>query len=103
MSAASPAPMLERQISLKNKHGLHMRPAQRVVETAIKYKSDVRVVKGKLNLNAKSILDMIEFAEHMVLRAEKNDNEFLFQASGPDAAQALDALETLVNDRFGLE
>lgn len=94
---------MERQISLKNKHGLHMRPAQRIVETAMKFQSDVRVVKDKLNLSAKSILDMIEFAEYMVLRAEKNDNDFSFQASGADAKEALDALEILVNDRFGLE
>jgi phosphocarrier protein len=94
---------MERQISLRNKHGLHMRPAQRIVETAMKYQADVRVVKDKLNLSAKSILDMIEFAEYMVLKSEKNDNDFSFQASGPDAKEALDALESLVNDHFGLE
>lgn len=94
---------MERQITLKNKHGLHMRPAQRIVETAMKFKADVRVVKDKLNLSAKSILDMIEFAEYMVLRSEKNDNDFSFQAAGDDAKEALDALELLVNDRFGLE
>ena len=94
---------LERQIDLKNKHGLHMRPAQKIVEVASKYKSDVRAVKDGMDCNAKSILDMIEFAAHMVRATAEHDNSFKFRASGMDAEQALDALATLVDQHFGLE
>ncbi len=94
---------LEKSIDLKNKHGLHMRPAQRIVEVAGKFKSDIRAVKNDMDCNAKSILDMIEFAAHMVRATSANDNSFVFRASGDDAQEALDALGTLVNDRFGLE
>jgi len=94
---------LERKISLKNKHGLHMRPAQRIVETASRYKSEIRAIKDHLDMNAKSILDMIEFAAHMVNAAASEDNDFMFRAQGPDAEIALTELEVLVNERFGLE
>ena len=94
---------LEKNISLKNKHGLHMRPAQRIVEVATKYKADIRAVKDKMDCNAKSILDMIEFAAHMVRATAEDDHSFTFRASGDDAQEALEALGTLVNHRFGLE
>ena len=94
---------LEKNIDLKNKHGLHMRPAQKIVEVASKFQSDVRAVKDDMDCNAKSILDMIEFAAHMVRSTADDDNSFLFRASGDDAQQALDALGELVNDRFGLD
>src|ERR1051326_760912 len=94
---------LEKTIDLKNKHGLHMRPAQRIVEVAGKFRSDVRAVKNGMDCNAKSILDMIEFAAHMVRSTADDDNTFLFRASGDDAQAALEALGALVNDKFGLE
>jgi len=94
---------LERSIDLKNKHGLHMRPAQRIVEVAGKFHSDIRAVKNGRDCNAKSILDMIEFAAHMVRATAEDDNTFVFRANGEDAREALDALTELVNERFGLE
>ena len=94
---------LERRVNLKNKHGLHMRPAQKIVETATRFQADVRASKDALDLSAKSILDMIEFAAYMVNAAAENDNEFIFRAQGPDALAALDALDKLIDDRFGLE
>jgi len=94
---------LEKSISLKNKHGLHMRPAQRIVELAGKFDSDIRAVKDDMDCNAKSILDMIEFAAHMVRSTAEDDHSFVFRASGNDAQEALDALGELVNERFGLE
>lgn len=94
---------LEKSIDLKNKHGLHMRPAQRIVELASKFRSDIRAVKDSLDCNCKSILDMIEFAAHMVRSTAEDDNSFVFRASGEDAQEALDALGQLVNEKFGLE
>src|SRR5258706_11904213 len=94
---------LEKNINLQHKHGLHMRPAQRIVEVAKKFKSDVRACKNELDFNAKSILDMIEFAAHMVGKTSHDDNTFIFRASGEDAQAALEALATLVDARFVLE
>ena len=94
---------VEKTINLKNKHGLHMRPAQKIVETASGFKCDVRAVKDHLDLSAKSILDMIEFAAYMVNAAAEDDNAFIFRAQGADASKAIAALDKLVNDHFGLE
>ncbi len=94
---------LEKIINLQHKHGLHMRPAQRIVEVARKFKCDVRACKGDLDFDAKSILDMIEFAAYMHGKTADDDNSFTFRASGDDAPQALEALATLVDASFGLE
>lgn len=92
-----------RRINLRNKHGLHMRPAQRIVETASRYQSEVHAIKDHLDMNAKSIVDMIEFAAYMVNKAAEDDNEFHFRALGADAQEALSALDLLVNEHFGFE
>lgn len=95
---------VRRQINLGGKHRLHLRPAQRIVETATLYAAEVRVVvKDHLDLNAKSILEMIEFVAYMVGQASYEDNEFHFIARGTDAAAALNALDVLVDQRFGLD
>jgi phosphotransferase system HPr (HPr) family protein len=94
---------LEKRIDLKHKHGLHMRPAQRIVEIASKHQSEIHAVKDDVDANAKSILDMIEFAAYMVGKTADDDNSFVFRARGDDAQAALDALGALVDDRFGLE
>jgi phosphocarrier protein len=94
---------VERDINLKNKHALHMRPAQRIVEVASKFQSDIRAVKDNLDCDAKSILDMIGFAAHMVRATAEDDHTFRFRARGKDAKEAIEALGTLINDRFGLE
>jgi hypothetical protein len=39
-----------RQINLGSKHGLHLRPAQRIVETASLYGAEVRVTKDHFDL-----------------------------------------------------
>src|SRR5258705_337590 len=93
---------LEKTINLQNKHGLHMRPAQRIVEVASKFKADVHACKDR-DFNAKSILDMIEFAAHMVGKTADHDNTFVFKSRGDDAQQALDALSELIDNKFGLE
>ncbi|MBI3828172.1 MAG: HPr family phosphocarrier protein [Planctomycetes bacterium] len=94
---------VELRVNLKNKHGLHMRPAQKIVETATRYKADIRAVKDGLDMSAKSILDMIEFASHMVNAAAEDDNEFVFKAKGEDADAALADLNKLIDDKFGME
>ena len=94
---------LEKHINLKNKHSLHMRPAQRVVEVATRYDSEVRALKDQVDCNCKSILDMILFVEHMARATAKDDHAFVFRARGRDAQEALDALSELVDDHFGLK
>jgi phosphocarrier protein len=86
--------MLERTVRIVNKNGLHARPAAEIVKLAAKFKSDITIVKDDLDVNGKSIMGV------MMLAAE-HGSDVTFRAEGPDAQQALDALESLVSNKFG--
>lgn len=86
--------MLSRNLLICNKLGLHARAAARLVETASSFTSSITVDKAGHRVDAKSILGV------MMLAAAKG-SEITIEATGDDAADALDALEALVNDRFG--
>ena len=86
--------MIERTVTIANKNGLHARPAAEIVKTAAKFKSDITLVRDDLEVNGKSIMGV------MMLAAECGSTLTL-RAEGPDADQALDALSTLIGNRFG--
>ena len=86
--------MLERTVRIVNKNGLHARPAAEIVKRAAKFNSEITIVKDDLDVNGKSIMGV------MMLAAE-HGSDITFRAEGPDAQQALDALATLVSNKFG--
>lgn len=86
--------MAERSVQIVNKHGLHARPAAEMVKAASRFKSDITIARDDLEVNGKSIMGV------MMLAAEFGASITL-RASGPDADDALDALEALVSSRFG--
>ncbi|MGH7618489.1 MAG: HPr family phosphocarrier protein [Gemmatimonadaceae bacterium] len=86
--------MPERAVQIVNKNGLHARPAAEIVKLAAKFQSEITIVKDDLDVNGKSIMGV------MMLAAE-HGSTILLRAEGPDADAALDALVTLVGNRFG--
>ena len=86
--------MLERTVRIVNKNGLHARPAAEIVKLAAKFNSEITITKDDLDVNGKSIMGV------MMLAAE-HGSDITFRAEGPDAQQALDALESLVSNKFG--
>ncbi|HWH50409.1 MAG TPA: HPr family phosphocarrier protein [Gemmatimonadaceae bacterium] len=86
--------MPERTVQIVNRNGLHARPAAEIVKLAAKFESEITVVKDDLDVNGKSIMGV------MMLAAE-HGSSITFRAEGPDAEQALDALATLVGNKFG--
>jgi len=86
--------MPERTVQIVNKAGLHARPAAEIVKLAARYASDITVVREDLEVNGKSIMGV------MMLAAECGSTLQL-KAEGPDAAEALDALEKLIESKFG--
>ena len=86
--------MLERTVRIVNKNGLHARPAAEIVKLAAKFNSEITIVEDDLDVNGKSIMGV------MMLAAE-HGSDITFRAEGPDAQQALDALATLVSNKFG--
>jgi len=86
--------MPERTVQIVNKAGLHARPSAEIVKLAAKYASDITVIRDELEVNGKSIMGV------MMLAAECGSTLQL-KAEGPDAAEALDALEKLIESKFG--
>jgi len=86
--------MIERTVRIVNKNGLHARPAAEIVKLAAKFNSEITITKDDMDVNGKSIMGV------MMLAAE-HGSDITFRAEGPDAQQALDALATLVSNKFG--
>jgi len=87
---------LEATVKLTNKVGLHARPAVLFVETAKRFKSDIRVEKDGKEVDAKSILGVLS------LGAEYG-SVITIRVNGEDAKEALKALVELVESKFGEE
>ena len=86
--------MLERNVTIANKNGLHARPAAEIVKTAAKFKADITLVRDELEVNGKSIMGV------MMLAAEYGSTLRL-RADGPDAEEAVSALAKLIESKFG--
>lgn len=88
--------MLAKEFVIRNKVGLHARPAAVFVQTVTKFKSSVKVLKGEKEANAKSILDVLS------LGVEKGEMIFV-SINGSDEKEAMKALEGLFTNNFGDE
>ncbi len=82
--------LIEKKIVVKNKQGLHARPAALFVQIANKYESEVMVRKGKDEVNGKSIMGL------MTLAAERGSQIHL-KINGPDAKEAAEELEKIIS------
>ncbi len=87
---------MERDCVLKNKYGLHMRPAEKLVSLANKFKADIKIRKGSEEVNGKSIISVIS------LGAEPG-TKLVVSCSGPDEGDALEMIAALIEDGFGIE
>ena len=81
-------------IDIINRLGLHARAATKLVQTASQFQADIHVVKDGQRVSGKSILGV------MMLAAAKGSSITL-EADGDDALDALNALQQLIQDRFG--
>jgi len=84
---------LSRTFTLKNRLGMHARPASLFAQAASRFKSDITVQKGEKLINGKSIIGLLTLA------AEQGAS-LIVRACGEDAAEALDALEKLIEAKF---
>lgn len=88
--------MKEIKLTIKNKMGLHARPAALLVKTAARYKSDIFISRDSQVVNGKSIMGV------MMLAAEKGA-ELLVSANGEDEEAALEAIRQVFENKFGEE
>lgn len=77
-----------------NKLGMHARAATKLVQTASRYRSDVQLEKDGHVANAKSVMGVLLLCGHQ-------GSKITVSARGEDAAEAVDAIGTLIADRFG--
>ncbi len=85
--------MVERIVTIRNRAGMHARPAALLVKTASEFESRIYIEKDSERVNGKSIMGVI------TLGATFN-TPLRIIADGPDEAQALDAIEQLFENRF---
>ena len=86
--------MIKENITIINKLGLHARAAAKFVTLASSFASDIKVARNGQEVNGKSIMGV------MMLAAECGST-LTIRAVGDDAEEALEALATLVSERFG--
>ena len=88
--------MIETEVQICNRLGLHARAAARFVHLANKFESHILVCREKLTVDGKSILGLLTLA------AAKG-TAILLKVNGPDEQAASAELAGLVNSRFGEE
>jgi len=88
--------LVERKVEVINKLGLHARPAAMLVQKATKFKSEIKLQKDDLEVNAKSILSV------MALAAEMGSFVTII-AEGEDETVAVEVLAKLFEEKFGEE
>ncbi len=81
---------LKKALRVHSRQGLHARPAALFVQVANRFKSDIRVRKGKNEVDGKSIMGVLTLAAARGSTIEVT-------AKGPDAEVALTALEQLLS------
>ncbi|TVS10991.1 MAG: HPr family phosphocarrier protein [Wenzhouxiangella sp.] len=86
--------MIERTLTLSNRLGLHARAASKLVRTADRFEAEVWLEHDGRRVNAKSIMGVL-------LLAAPCGTELLVVCEGPDEDQAMEALASLVDARFG--
>ena len=85
--------MLERRATVKNKLGIHARPAALLVQAAAKFTSEITLEKDGLAINGKSIMGV------MMLAAEV-DSVITVRVAGEDACIALDRIVEMIESKF---
>lgn len=84
---------ISQSINIINKLGMHARAAAKFVNVAAAFSSHVDVERNDQRINGKSIMGV------MMLAASKG-SEIILHISGEDAEACMQALTTLINNRF---
>ncbi len=85
---------ISREVVIINKLGIHARPAAMFVKTASRFTCEIHVEKDGEKVNGKSIMGL------MMLAAGPS-SRITIRASGSDASQAVQELESLIAKKFG--
>jgi phosphocarrier protein FPr len=91
------APSQQIQLTVPNHHGLHARPAAKLVTTASGFQAEIKLQ----NLTTKSQIASAKSINQVMLLGVRQGHEIAISATGEDAAEALAALQELIEGGFG--
>lgn len=83
-------------MTIKNKLGIHARPATMIVKAAGKYKSEILFRKDNVSVNAKSIMELL------LLEAYK-DSKITISVNGEDEEKAMKSIIEIIDRGFDEE
>ena len=86
--------MIQHQITIINKLGLHARASAKLTKLAGSYPCQVFLTRGERRVNAKSIMGVMMLAAGL-------GSEVQVETDGEQEQEAMDALLALINDKFG--
>ena len=86
--------MIQTSTNIINKLGLHARASAKLTKLAGSFPCEVWMSKGERRVNAKSIMGVM-------MLAAGNGSTVQIETKGAQEQEAMDALLTLINDRFG--
>jgi phosphocarrier protein len=86
--------MAERQITIVNRLGIHARAAKVLVDVAKGFASEITLVKGERKADGKRIMTVL------MLEAPLG-SELVLKVQGSDEDEAIEAVATLIANRFG--
>jgi phosphocarrier protein HPr len=88
--------MIERQVEIINRLGLHARAAAKLVHTAGGFRSHITLIKDGDEVDAKSILGIL-------LMAAAQGSQLTLRCDGKDEEDAMRAITGLIGNRFDEE
>ncbi len=88
--------MIELRATVKNRLGIHARPAAYLVKASVKFEAEITFEKDGLEVNGKSIMGV------MMLAAE-NGAEITVRATGNDESKAAAALASMIESELDFE
>lgn len=86
--------MVSKDFTIKNKMGLHMRPANVFVTEMTKFNSDVNIIMNGKKINGKSIMNIMA-------ACIKFGSEITVECDGADEAEMLAKATELIESGFG--
>ncbi|MDH3209574.1 MAG: HPr family phosphocarrier protein [Burkholderiaceae bacterium] len=86
--------MITAQTTISNKLGLHARASAKLTKLASSFSSEIFMSRNGRRVNAKSIMGVMMLAAGI-------GAEVTFEVDGSDEQAALDALLTLIDNKFG--
>ena len=85
--------MIEKILTVKNRAGIHARPAAIIAQTANKFKSEINLTRDDATVNAKSIMGVIAMGAGY-------NTQMPLTVTGPDESEAASVIESLFESKF---